>query len=84
MRQKVDDGGSDGLKTTEEEPTASCCTLPPSSSVPAEKYVRRQMERKNCGGKDESEYRKGMEKTENKSINTIHIKTKNNRKWKEK
>lgn len=67
MRKRVDDG----LETTEEEPRASCCTLPPSSSGPAEKYVRIQTQRKKCGGKDESEDRKGVETTENKSINAI-------------
>lgn len=74
MRQEVDGGGSDGLeKPQRKNLTASCCPLPPSSSVPAYKYVRGQRERKNWRGKGkESGYKKGVEKTEKKSKHTIH------------
>lgn len=73
MRQEVDGGGSDGLKTTEEEPYGQ---LLPAASVFFCACIKIREETE--GAKElwrkgtESECRKGVEKTEKKSIHTIH------------
>lgn len=85
MRQEVDGGGSDGLeKPQRKNLTASCCPLPPSSSVPAYKYVRGQRERKNWRGKEKSQGTRKAWKRQKKRANTRYIKTKNHRTGKEK
>lgn len=78
MRQEVDGGGSDGLKTTEEEPDGQ---LLPAASVSfcARMKIREETE----GAKEperkgtESQCRKGVEKTEKKEhpYDTLGVKT---------